>query len=213
MVEKVRNYPVWVSYPLKQGLKPCEDGDHHRQGKECLSQLSIKTRIETGSETAISSARWSLSQLSIKTRIETHGSVIGWLHWTAVWVSYPLKQGLKLITAGAVSGSGVCLSQLSIKTRIETHSHGQRRPRQPSSLSQLSIKTRIETFLLCPDHWSGQLVWVSYPLKQGLKQDPDDITLSVIDLVWVSYPLKQGLKHFEKMNLLPLFLVFESAIH
>ncbi len=37
---------VWVSYPLKQGLKPKEDiaeWEHDRR----LSQLSIKTRIET----------------------------------------------------------------------------------------------------------------------------------------------------------------------
>ncbi len=62
---------VWVSYPLKQGLKPRKN-NHKEYGKSRLSQLSIKTRIETP---------------------HTHTRESGYNH---VWVSYPLKQGLKL---------------------------------------------------------------------------------------------------------------------
>ncbi len=61
-----------------------------------LSQLSIKTRIETPARQA--DAGYSgegLSQLSIKTRIETN-------------------------TGHTQQNIPVCLSQLSIKTRIET---------------------------------------------------------------------------------------------
>ncbi len=37
-----------------------------------------------------------------------------------VWVSYPLKQGLKLLYADVYNIDVESLSQLSIKTRIET---------------------------------------------------------------------------------------------
>ncbi len=37
---------VWVSYPLKQGLKQ-KDEAYRCEKDEGLSQLSIKTRIET----------------------------------------------------------------------------------------------------------------------------------------------------------------------
>ncbi len=41
-----------------------------------LSQLSIKTRIETSRRRQLPGLRQSLSQLSIKTRIETRGATI-----------------------------------------------------------------------------------------------------------------------------------------
>ncbi len=64
--------------------------------ENCLSQLSIKTRIETGFRAMTLLIIVSLSQLSIKTRIETQDCHV-----------YSRVVG--------------CLSQLSIKTRIETH--------------------------------------------------------------------------------------------
>ncbi len=157
-----------------------------------------------------------LSQLSIKTRIET--TVRPPPPWSqkCVWVSYPLKQGLKPHFPPMNKRPEGCLSQLSIKTRIETDSFVGKRP-QLRSLSQLSIKTRIETHVFpYSDHnnhslsqlsiktrietpWPfGQgdgfvIVWVSYPLKQGLKHRSWPTCCSC-DGVWVSYPLKQGLK-------------------
>ncbi len=61
-----------------------------------------------------------------------------------VWVSYPLKQGLKQYVFFAWQVIRMGLSQLSIKTRIET-----------------IIMIEITAILI--------IVWVSYPLKQGLK--------------------------------------------
>ncbi len=61
-----------------------------------------------------------------------------------------------------------------------------------AGLSQLSIKTRIETKGLNSSNRNA-LVWVSYPLKQGLKPSFYDFTMRWRG-VWVSYPLKQGLK-------------------
>ncbi len=69
----------------------------------------------------------------------------------SVWVSYPLKQGLKLTAPVCNKFASDGLSQLSIKTRIET-----------------SLHLILNGWLL--------FVWVSYPLKQGLKhkdRDPD----------------------------------------
>ncbi len=43
----------------------------------------------------------------------------------SVWVSYPLKQGLKLIRPESLNSLIICLSQLSIKTRIETEMNDQ----------------------------------------------------------------------------------------
>ncbi len=68
-----------------------------------------------------------------------------------------------------------------------------------TSLSQLSIKTRIETAWIEKDKESDMAVWVSYPLKQGLKQD--NVLEAGTGLeVWVSYPLKQGLKRSIRPN-------------
>ncbi len=109
-----------------------------------LSQLSIKTRIETFVLPSILVfRRWCLSQLSIKTRIETRPSDISGRKRPWVWVSYPLKQGLKLCVLQKMEVRGIGLSQLSIKTRIETKAS----PEMVFflGLSQLSIKTRIET--------------------------------------------------------------------
>ncbi len=61
-----------------------------------------------------------LSQLSIKTRIETQEGFRLDLLNTSVWVSYPLKQGLKLLYRLGYTIFLFGLSQLSIKTRIET---------------------------------------------------------------------------------------------
>ncbi len=85
-----------------------------------LSQLSIKTRIETYKYVFFRSLISCLSQLSIKTRIET----------TQAYTSY-----FRFF---------ICLSQLSIKTRIETRILCRGLCRG-ACLSQLSIKTRIET--------------------------------------------------------------------
>ncbi len=86
----------------------------------CLSQLSIKTRIETIMCAGLRDQTWSLSQLSIKTRIET-------------------TEREKSCSAPVNS-----LSQLSIKTRIETD-EACHVMMYLNRLSQLSIKTRIET--------------------------------------------------------------------
>ncbi len=97
------------------------------------------------------------------------------LRVVSVWVSYPLKQGLKL-TCKLVAD------------------------RCSDSLSQLSIKTRIET----SDGYNGDgifiPVWVSYPLKQGLKQKETGME-KVAVAVWVSYPLKQGLKQIPILSM------------
>ncbi len=185
--------PVWVSYPLKQGLKQIPTNSHY-PNITCLSQLSIKTRIETGCKSnGDVSFTACLSQLSIKTRIETHLQHRDYKPYPNVWVSYPLKQGLKLVICITAPGPELGLSQLSIKTRIETGKKPGAEIICASCLSQLSIKTRIETGMpLRLGRYDP--VWVSYPLKQGLKQ----ILRPLIDeweQVWVSYPLKQGLKH------------------
>ncbi len=86
----------------------------------------------------------SLSQLSIKTRIETKNISREAGVTVYVWVSYPLKQGLKLNDADGRRAIEVGLSQLSIKTRIETR-HSVTPQTFEWGLSQLSIKTRIET--------------------------------------------------------------------
>ncbi len=111
----------------------------------------------------------SLSQLSIKTRIETMKRRSSPSQSNVVWVSYPLKQGLK--------PHNTPLTTIVIV-----------------SLSQLSIKTRIETGTGCLNSIPDIVVWVSYPLKQGLKPTGGDI-IYALSFVWVSYPLKQGLKH------------------
>ncbi len=110
---------VWVSYPLKQGLKLWASG------------------ISEGSPPG-------LSQLSIKTRIETYDQNNRHRQNIRVWVSYPLKQGLKLGCVWFNMLFNCSLSQLSIKTRIETPISAYNAG-QCTCLSQLSIKTRIET--------------------------------------------------------------------
>ncbi len=87
----------------------------------------------------------------------------------SVWVSYPLKQGLK---------------QSSFEIRAF-----------PCLLVWVSyplkqgLKLHFDFF-----HFPFSPVWVSYPLKQGLKRSTDAANISGHWLVWVSYPLKQGLK-------------------
>ena len=160
---------VWVSYPLKQGLKPIAIII-----KITAVRVWVSYPLKQGLKRKYRYIRTdapilSLSQLSIKTRIETYSR---WSHrWSrsSVWVSYPLKQGLKQKTFLDFSLRRISLSQLSIKTRIETNRRDIRWGTY-QGLSQLSIKTRIETdntyfLFLC------RYVWVSYPLKQGLKQE------------------------------------------
>ncbi len=202
---------VWVSYPLKQGLKQLSSSILLGLSIICLSQLSIKTRIETyfnfspishipslsqlSIKTRIETFRRpifqrhseSLSQLSIKTRIETPEPVVPFGNKLMVWVSYPLKQGLK---------------QIVVQCHPEAH----------PGLSQLSIKTRIETLTAQAGGSHCPAVWVSYPLKQGLKLGSFPC-LCVQSQVWVSYPLKQGLKR--RLQYRPRIpgQQFESAIH
>ncbi len=134
---------VWVSYPLKQGLKLRSRETKTAFLAPSLSQLSIKTRIETRSVSGKPRKKRRLSQLSIKTRIETHRWECRDIY-NLVWVSYPLKQGLKLNWKTVFALSTPRLSQLSIKTRIETVFR-RNLHRGTAGLSQLSIKTRIET--------------------------------------------------------------------
>ncbi len=112
----------------------------------------------------------------------------------SVWVSYPLKQGLKPTSIFFRRSQPACLSQLSIKTRIETRQTQRKALPLLSRLSQLSIKTRIETVFPAPWFFPFRHVWVSYPLKQGLKLRDIVRCRECLPLVWVSYPLKQGLK-------------------
>ncbi len=204
---------VWVSYPLKQGLK-------HEE-----LRLSILLR------------KFGLSQLSIKTRIETRLWIQAPASRIFVWVSYPLKQGLKQWIEGIPQTQIRRLSQLSIKTRIETRRARERLPKASrrlsqlsiktrieticflkmgtslfTRLSQLSIKTRIETHFLISTPMQDVHVWVSYPLKQGLKH-MNDCTKRLLHRVWVSYPLKQGLKLIVVSILISHIRQFESAIH
>ncbi len=178
---------VWVSYPLKQGLKPERFNDIHPHPGG-LSQLSIKTRIETGLRREGYFSEDRLSQLSIKTRIETQSGAYWQNQLFQVWVSYPLKQGLKL-------------------TEVSPHLDAKR------GLSQLSIKTRIETYQENLTQEKPFSVWVSYPLKQGLKPHKGDIQIGKLWPVWVSYPLKQGLKQWTPPILKYYSYMFESAIH
>ncbi len=133
---------VWVSYPLKQGLKLHTPAGWRSSGCVWVS-YPLKQGLKHGVSTLSASVLKCLSQLSIKTRIETS------LHPAGCW-------------------ERPSLSQLSIKTRIETHKRVYPRFHQ-ASLSQLSIKTRIETNLCRHQHPLWRHVWVSYPLKQGLK--------------------------------------------
>ncbi len=57
-----------------------------------------------------------------------------------------------------------------------------------------------------------KVVWVSYPLKQGLKHAEQEKIIYTVS-VWVSYPLKQGLKHQQKKAVAGEIRWFESAIH
>ncbi len=109
---------VWVSYPLKQGLKPII-----KEWKSGFFFVWVSYPLKQGLK------RKRPGRIRPK---------------KTVWVSYPLKQGLKLHDKLRRGWLSPRLSQLSIKTRIET---GCRRCRQLSlcCLSQLSIKTRIET--------------------------------------------------------------------
>ncbi len=135
---------VWVSYPLKQGLKQRIINELPERLNFCLSQLSIKTRIET------KAVDRNLPQIP------------------GVWVSYPLKQGLKLF-----------VKSISVGIQNVWVSYPLKQGLKPTldiasmyflwSLSQLSIKTRIETRKPCYGPGLGSSVWVSYPLKQGLK--------------------------------------------
>ncbi len=152
-----------------------------------------------------------LSQLSIKTRIETTKGSFSPFAWRSVWVSYPLKQGLKHrpVLPGRVAFAS--LSQLSIKTRIETYREHFRFWKRSTSLSQLSIKTRIETI---SQHRDCHPDWGLSQLSIKTRIETPSLTERVfcISIVWVSYPLKQGLK-------LAVLIcrsnpsVFESAIH
>ncbi len=153
---------VWVSYPLKQGLK--------------------------------------------------HVTIYVTPHSVIVWVSYPLKQGLKQEAFLDFNLRRISLSQLSIKTRIETLWQGLLLPAE-AGLSQLSIKTRIETYLEWAFHLVGPPVWVSYPLKQGLKHNWRRGRNRERVRVWVSYPLKQGLKQSDVLHSVDTSNRFESAIH
>ncbi len=118
-----------------------------------LSQLSIKTRIETSLGDRFHRLHLCcLSQLSIKTRIETK-PVGTWANgYRPVWVSYPLKQGLKQLHTSLWVYDRDGLSQLSIKTRIETKNVRAERASDRGCLSQLSIKTRIETSIPAKRH-------------------------------------------------------------
>ncbi len=177
---------VWVSYPLKQGLKPVVRFAV-RAVISGLSQLSIKTRIETLSPLVFVGIGLGLSQLSIKTRIETRWCITRLYDCASVWVSYPLKQGLKLLWQMPKK----LLSEVWVSYPLK---QGLKRLvvtlclQQLNSLSQLSIKTRIET--------QGGIRWQMWELR-----------------VWVSYPLKQGLKHISDIKYIVGYHLFESAIH
>ncbi len=153
---------VWVSYPLKQGLKlnPTHCG---RWNHEC------------------------------------------------VWVSYPLKQGLKRTYSWLGQVFRSCLSQLSIKTRIETI-RGKAGVVTAGSLSQLSIKTRIETLFCGQEERDQQSVWVSYPLKQGLKRGGEPVTVPVSSGL-SQLSIKTRIETYWLWNIWVHIGKFESAIH
>ncbi len=111
---------VWVSYPLKQGLKQ--------------SDCSIPDIVESSVWVSYP-LKQGLKPLGVNLPVSTP---------LFVWVSYPLKQGLKPIAFCPLVRTWNGLSQLSIKTRIETQVPTPSTPTSPC-LSQLSIKTRIET--------------------------------------------------------------------
>ncbi len=176
---------VWVSYPLKQGLKRLI------HSPACYFEAR-------------------LSQLSIKTRIETNNTA-RYRRRSKVWVSYPLKQGLKHSTAVEQQDKKAArLSQLSIKTRIETKFPLDQMEPQHTVWVSYPLKQGLKPGL--GDNLKNIIiVWVSYPLKQGLK--PETTTGSVEWVgVWVSYPLKQGLKRAGRSDI-HLKCLFESAIH
>ncbi len=184
---------VWVSYPLKQGLK---QGNSVSLGEDawCLSQLSIKTRIETSLPWCTRYEFWRLSQLSIKTRIETGSQCCRMHPMPLVWVSYPLKQGLKRPASDSIRLSWRVWVSYPLKQGLKHTKDAAVHFFSPKSLSQLSIKTRIETPGQSLERLDFPYVWVSYPLKQGLKRSLRERSVISNMPVWVSYPLKQGLK-------------------
>ena len=132
-------------------------------------------------------------------------------HFVHVWVSYPLKQGLKPTTTAVTTSVPICLSQLSIKTRIETKSMLRYYLKYIGVWVSYPLKQGLK--LKIPSYLCRSLtVWVSYPLKQGLKRQNLDNFVEH-QYVWVSYPLKQGLKLISPAQTALIVLRFESAIH
>ncbi len=112
-----------------------------------------------------------------------------------VWVSYPLKQGLK---HQSIHSRSDCYLHVWVSYPLKQGLKHEKIPEsldEAPGLSQLSIKTRIETYIPGWLPSSPASVWVSYPLKQGLKRNQNRPDAVPVDSVWVSYPLKQGLKH------------------
>ncbi len=226
---------VWVSYPLKQGLKPSlkkqTDRLRHR-----LSQLSIKTRIETS--ITISGSFFATSTVWVSYPLKQglkpaekqllRKALTVWVSYPLkqglkltechqrlpfrfVWVSYPLKQGLKPSFDEVSSICAPSLSQLSIKTRIET-----RRPRNPrqktEGLSQLSIKTRIETHpgfaVPYPTCFCLSQLSIKTRIETPFQSPPNVFTTSLSQLsikTRIETTLPQAIWH--------RFREFESAIH
>ncbi len=116
-----RTRVVWVSYPLKQGLKQSHINIIIHTTHWVWVSYPLKQGLKLVTERLKQQGFASLSQLSIKTRIETNHPRPESPGWFGVWVSYPLKQGLKLpYTIEGAAPLSTSLSQLSIKTRIET---------------------------------------------------------------------------------------------
>ncbi len=121
-----------------------------------LSQLSIKTRIETPCLSCQILILFCLSQLSIKTRIETPSLTINLILEVSVWVSYPLKQGLKRKVNQGLKRSAIVWVSYPLKQGLKLHNSviiGE----IPTGLSQLSIKTRIETRTRKSGETDGQM--------------------------------------------------------
>ena len=196
---------------IKTRIETAQWGRPGFRRHKCLSQLSIKTRIETQYLGGCRLMGTSLSQLSIKTRIETRAQRLR-SYRAQVWVSYPLKQGLKRALQNFLILAVHRLSQLSIKTRIETPA-GVGNSLFSPRLSQLSIKTRIETFPGRGHESSITSVWVSYPLKQGLKRNRSSTSLE-ITLCLSQLSIKTRIETM-KARIFPHLrrLWFESAIH
>jgi len=134
----------------------------------------------------------SLNHNSIKTRIETIFCLLNACQRRVVWITIPLKQGLKQQGVYGFTRSGVIVwITIPLKQGLK---HWQQYLSQLSQLVWITIplKQGLKLSIYKITTVTG-VVWITIPLKQGLKQNQEALEKSEIG-VWITIPLKQGLK-------------------